>query len=167
MIAVLLLTIAIAPQPAFTAVGRRLPSGEPAHAPMVDVSADGGETVVVAMPFSSSQLNPSLVEYLGLNPTQVRSIQRLMDQERPKTEPWMLELRAISAKLRLAIQQNQSTDNEGTAEQLAATQARLLKQLMTANSRLQRRIDNVLDLQQRKKLDALKRTGEVTVGEGD
>src|ERR1700733_8242309 len=55
--------------------------------------------MVVAMPFSSLQLNPSLIEYLGLNQTQVRSIQGLMDQERPKTEPLTLELRTISAEL--------------------------------------------------------------------
>src|SRR5271155_3250199 len=127
----------------------------------------GGETVLVAMPFSSLQLNPSLVEYLGLNPTQVRSIQGLMDQERPKAEVLMLELRTISAELGVAIRQSQNNDNEGAAQKLAATQARLLKQLMRANLRLQRRIDEVLDPQQRKKLDAFKRTGEVTIGDGN
>ena len=125
------------------------------------------ETVMVAMPFASLQLNSSLVEYLGLNPTQVRTIQGLMDRERPKTEPLMLELRTISVELGVAIEQSQSNGNEGTAQQLAATQARLLKKLMIANSRLQRRLDDVLNPQQRKKLDALKRTGEVTVAEGN
>jgi hypothetical protein len=38
---------------------------------------------------------------------------------------------------------------------------------MRANSRLQRRIDEVLDPQQRKKLETFKRSGEVTVGEGN
>ena len=127
----------------------------------------GGETVLVAMPFSSLQLNPSLVEYLGLNPTQVTAIQRLMDQQRPKTEPLMLQLRTISAEMSVAIQQGQSSDDAGTVTKLAARQARLVKQLMIANSRLQRRLDDVLNPQQRKKLDALKRTGEVTVAEGN
>src|SRR5258708_40135611 len=45
--------------------------------PKEPTSSFGGEMVLVAMPFSSLQLNPSLVEYLGLNPTQVRSIQSL------------------------------------------------------------------------------------------
>jgi hypothetical protein len=126
-----------------------------------------GETVLVAMPFSSLQLNPSLVEYLGLNATQVRSIQGLMDQERPKTEVLMLELRTVSADLGVAIRQSQNNDNEGAAQKLAVTQAWLLKQLMRANLRLQRRIDEVLDPLQRKKLDAFKRTGDVTVGEGN
>jgi hypothetical protein len=123
--------------------------------------------MVVAMPFSSLQLNPSLIEYLGLNPTQVRSIQRLMDLERPKTGPLMLELRTISAELGVTIQQGQSNDNERDSQKLAAMQAQLLKQLMIANSRLQRRIDDVLNPEQRKKLDAFKRTGDVTSGEGN
>ncbi|MGA8438863.1 MAG: hypothetical protein WB762_05860 [Candidatus Sulfotelmatobacter sp.] len=79
------------------------------------------ETVVVAMPFSSLQLNPSLVKYLGLNPSQVRSIQSLMDQQRPSTEPLMLELRTISAELGFAIAQSRSNDAEGAAQRLAAT----------------------------------------------
>jgi hypothetical protein len=55
-----------------------------------------GDLVLIAMPFSSLRLSPSLVEYLGLTPTQVRSIQRLMDRERATTEPLMHELRTIS-----------------------------------------------------------------------
>jgi Spy/CpxP family protein refolding chaperone len=125
------------------------------------------ETVLVAMPFSSLQLNQSLVEYLGLNPTQVRSVQRLMDRERPRTEPLMLKLRTVSAELDVAIRQNQNNDNEGVAQTLAATQARLLKQLMRANVRLQRRIDDVLDPQQRKKLDAFRRKADVSVVYGN
>jgi hypothetical protein len=135
--------------------------------PTESTPSPGGEMVLVAMPFSSLQLSPSLVEYLGLNPTQVRSIQSLMDQERPKTEFLVLELRTVSAELGVAIQQSQNTDNEGHAQSLAAKKARLLKQLMRANSRLQRRIDAVLDSQQRKKLETFKRMGEVTVGEGN
>jgi Spy/CpxP family protein refolding chaperone len=132
-------------------------------------SSSAGDLVSVAMPFSSLQLSPSLVEYLGLTPSQVRSIQKLMDQERPTTEPLMHELRTISGELGAALQQSQSNEDEDTPQRqkLAATQARLLKQLMRANSRLQRRINDVLDPQQRKKLDSFKRTSEVTVGEGN
>jgi Spy/CpxP family protein refolding chaperone len=126
-----------------------------------------GDLVLVAMPFSSLQLSPSLIEYLGLSPTQVRSIQRLMDRERPTTEPLMHELRTIRGELSAAIEQSQNHENEGTARRLAARQARLLEQLMRAHSRLQQRINNVLDPQQRRKLDAFKRMSEVTVGEGN
>lgn len=134
-------------------------------------SSSAGDLVLVAMPFSSLQLSPSLVEYLELTPSQVRSIQKLMDQERPITEPLMHELRTTSGELGVALQQSQSNENQNEVtpqrQKLAATQARLLKQLMRANSRLQRRINDVLDPQQRKKLDSFKRTGEVTVEEGN
>jgi hypothetical protein len=128
-----------------------------------------GEVVLVAMPFSSLQLSPSLVEYLGLTPTQVIAIQRLMDQERPTTEPLMHELQTISGELGAASQHSQTNENEGTGprQRLAARQARLLEQLMTANSGLQQRIGDVLDPQQRQKLDSFKRTSEVTVGDGN
>ncbi len=122
--------------------------------------------VVIAMPFSSLQLSPTLIEYLSLTRTQAKAIQSLMDRERPTTEPLMDELRTVSAGLGVAIRQNQSNDNEGVAQSLAATQARLLKQLMRANSRLQRRIDDVLGPQQRKKLDALRHKAEVSVVHG-
>lgn len=125
-----------------------------------------GDEVLVAMPFSSLQLSPTLVEYLGLTRTQAKAIQKWMDRERPTTEPLMDALRIVSAELGVAIRQNQSNDNEAVAQSLAATQARLLKQLMMANSRLQRRIDDVLGSQQRKKLDALRHTAEVSVVHG-
>jgi Spy/CpxP family protein refolding chaperone len=126
-----------------------------------------GDLVLIAMPFSSLKVSPSLVEYLGLTPTQAKAIQKLMDRERPTSEPLMHELRTISAELGVAIQQSQNNENEGTAQRLAAKQARLLKRLMSANSRLQRRISDVLDPQQRKKLDSFKRTTEITVVEGN
>lgn len=166
VIVAFLLSTITASQPAFTAARREILDNEPLHV-AASVPADSAEMVVVAMPFSSLQLDASLIEYLGLNPIQVRSIQRLMDEERPKAEPLMLELRTVSAELGAANEQSQSNDNEGSAQKLAATQGRLLKQIMVANSRLQRRINDVLNPQQRKKLAAFKRTGEVTGGEGN
>jgi len=136
-----------------------------ATAPTDPGSSPPGGRVLVAIPFSSLQLSSSLVEYLGLTPTQVRFIQRLIDQERPTTEPLMHELRAVSGELGAAIQQRQNNENEGATQKLVARQTRLLKQLMTTNSRLQRRINDVLDPRQRKKLESFKRTGEVAIGE--
>jgi hypothetical protein len=145
--------------------------GDIARTPAVrkdSTPSPAGEAVLVAMPFSSLQLSPSLVECLGLTPTQVISIQKLVDQERPTIEPLMHELQTISGELGSAIQHSQINENEGTGPRprLAARQARVLEQLMTANSRLQQRISDVLDPQQRRKLDSFKRTSEVTVGEG-
>jgi Spy/CpxP family protein refolding chaperone len=108
-----------------------------------------------------------LVEYLGLTPTQTKAIQKLMDRERPTTWPLMDELRTISGELGVAIEPSQNNESEGTARRLAARQARLPRQLMSANSRLQRRINDVLDPQQRKKFDSFKRTSQVTVADGN
>jgi hypothetical protein len=178
VIVTFLLSIVTASEPAFTTVRSKLPNDEPPHLATVGVSTDNahvladpnpsstGEVVLVAMPFSSLQLSPSLVEYLGLSRTQAKAIQKLMDHERPTTEPLMDELRTVSAGLGVAIRQNQSNESEGVAQSLAATQARLLKQLMRVNSRLQRKIDEVLGRQQRKKLDALRHRAEVSVVHG-
>jgi hypothetical protein len=174
----LLLCIIASSQPAFAGVQRRPTDDELPHVtistssrtpavPTDTTSSTAGDLVVVAMPFSSLQLSPSLVEYLALTPTQVRSIQNLMDRERPTTEPLMHELRIISGALRDGIQDVHNNENEGATQRLAARQVWLLKQLIRANSRLQRRINDVLDPQQRKKLDSFKRTSEVTVVDGD
>jgi hypothetical protein len=126
-----------------------------------------GGIVLVTIPFSSLQLSPSLVEFLRLTPTQVRSIRRLMEQERPTTEPLMHELKIIGPELNDATQERTNRENEESAQRLAARQARLLKQLVRANSRLQQRINNVLDPQQRKKLNYFRRASEATLSEGN
>jgi Spy/CpxP family protein refolding chaperone len=187
----LLLCVVTWSQPAFTVVQPKSTDDEPPHVTIARPSSDcahvspdlliartpavptdptpssTGDMVVVAMPFSSLQLSPTLVEYLSLTRTQAKAIQRFMDRERPTTEPLMDELRTISAELRAVIQQSQNTENEGTAQSLVARQARVLKQLIKANSRLQQRINDVLDPQQRKKLDFFKRTSEVTAVDGN
>jgi hypothetical protein len=147
-----------------------MPEAEIARMPVIPTDptpSSSNDLVLVAMPFSSLQLSPTLVEYLGLTPTQVRSIQRLMDRERPTTEPLMHELRTISGEMGVAIQRSHNNEHEGTPQKLAARQARLLEELMRANSRLQRTINDVLDPQQRKKLDSFKRKSEVTVVDGN
>ena len=125
-----------------------------------------GEIVLVTIPFSSLQLSPSLVEFLRLTPTQVRSIRRLLDQEQPTTEPLVHELQIISPELNGATQERTNRENEESAQRLAARQARLLKQRVRANSRLQQRINKVLDPRQWKKLNYFRRAREATVSEG-
>ena len=170
VIVALLLCVASASRPAFTAVRGKPTDGDPGRT--VSGRTDStpfpaGEVVLVATPFSSLQLSPALVEYLGLTAPQVRSIQRLMDQERPTTEPLMHELRTVSGELSAANQPRQNNENEGAAQRLTATQARLLMQLMRANTRLQQRINEVLVPQQRKKFDSFRRASEITIGEGN
>jgi hypothetical protein len=116
------------------------------------------ETIDIGSPFLSLQLSPSLVKYLGLTRQQDRAIQRSIDQARRTTEPLMQELRSVNEKL-LAANQSGAV-GEGAARGLGVAQARVLKQLMRTNSRLQQKINDVLDSRQRRKLDLLKRANE-------
>jgi hypothetical protein len=178
VIVAFLLSMVAASEPAFTAVRSTLPNDEPPHVATVGGATDtvqvladpslssAGEVILVAMPFSSLQLSPTLVEYLGLTRTQAKAIQNLMDRERPTTESLLDELRIVSAEVGVAIRQNPSNGNEGVAQSLVARQARLLTELLKENSRLQRRIGEVLGPHQRKKLGALRHKAEVSVGQG-
>src|SRR5437660_1292872 len=49
--------------------------------PGESASSRDDQIVVVDIPFSSLQLDPSLAEYLGLSSAQIRAIQHLMAQE--------------------------------------------------------------------------------------
>lgn len=134
--------------------------------PLAPVSS-ASDLVVIAMPFSSLQLSPSLVEYLGLIPNQITAIQNLMDQERPTEEPLMHALETTSSELGSAIQQRRNNHSDQAIQRLSAVQTKLLEQLMTCNSRLRQHINGILSLRQRKRLDTFIRTTDVTVGEGN
>jgi hypothetical protein len=125
------------------------------------------DLVVIAMPFSSLQLSPSLIAYLGLVPYQVTAVQNLMDQQRPIEEPLMHELQIISSELGSAIQQGRNDNSERAIQSLSAMQVRLLEQLMTSNSRLRQHINGILSSRQRKRLETFIRTTGVAVGEGN
>ena len=122
------------------------------------------ETMDVGLPFWRLELSPSLVKYLGLTMHQVKAIQRLTDQERPTTEPLIQELRSINGKVHALAQS--SAPDEGAVRRLEVVQTRVLKQLMRANSRLQQKINDVLDARQRRKLESLERMNELTIEGG-
>jgi hypothetical protein len=65
-------------------------------------STHNGEVVMVALPFSSLQLNPSLAAYLSLTSSPVEAIQQVMMREPHCLEPLMTALRTTREKL-LAI----------------------------------------------------------------
>jgi hypothetical protein len=122
-------------------------------------------SAVVALPFSSLQLNPTLTQYLRLAPSQARAIEEVLSNERRTLEPIMAELRATSKKLFFA---NQRGPNNGEdVHALAACQATILSQLMVADSRIQAKIYAILNGGQRKKLDRLKQADEVSVAGED
>jgi hypothetical protein len=123
-------------------------------------STQESEVVMVALPFSSLQLNPSLVTYLSLAPSQVEAIQQVMMREQRSLEPLMTRIRTAREKL-LAIGSEHVNGKQVKA--LAATEASLLARLIVANARMQSNIYKILSPDQQRKLSDLERTqGAVT-----
>lgn len=116
---------------------------------------EDGEMVMVALPFSSLQLNPSLSEYLSLTPSQVRAIEQVMMVERQSLEPLMVQMRLARERL-LAIGSDRM--NEKEVKSLAQDEATLLARLIVANARMRSKIYKVLNPAQQKKLSNLERT---------
>ncbi len=122
------------------------------------------EIVMVALPFSSLQLNPSLVESLELSPYQVRSIQQVMSDERSTLEPLMAQLRTTREQLLSITEQDQTKNGKGV-KALAAVQARNLTKLIVANSRMYARIYQLLSPQQQRKLEEIQKSSETLVAD--
>jgi LTXXQ motif family protein len=118
-------------------------------------TTQGNEGVMVALPFSSFQLNPSLATYLSLTPSQVEAIQRVMMWEQHSLEPLMTQLRTTRERL-LAIGSEHL--NAKQVKALADAQASLLARLIVANARMQSKIYKILSAEQQKKLSDLERT---------
>src|SRR5438552_13666251 len=126
-------------------------------------STQGNEVVMVALPFSSFQLNPSLATYLSLAPSQVEAIQRVMMWEKHSLGPLMTQLRNTRERL-LAIGTEHL--NAKQVKALADTEASLLARLIVANARMQSKIFNILSAEQQKKLSDLERTQGALTSEG-
>jgi LTXXQ motif family protein len=116
---------------------------------------ENNEIVMVALPFSSFELNPSLAEYLNLSQSQIEAIQKVMARERGNVQPLIAQLKATKEKL-LAADDRQTK----SIKALADTQAGLLAKLIVANARMQSEIYKLLAPEQQRKLDYLKRSNE-------
>jgi len=125
-------------------------------------STQGNEVVMVALPFSSLQLNPSLATYLGLTSSQVEAIQQVMMREH-SLEPLMTQLRTTRERL-LAIGSEHL--NAKQVKALADTEASLLARLIVANARMQSKIYKILSPEQQKKLSDLERTQSAVTSDG-
>jgi Spy/CpxP family protein refolding chaperone len=129
--------------------GGRIP-----NAPADPTPSQDGEIVMVALPFSSLQLNPSLSQYLRLTPAQIAAIERVMTAERLSLRPLMTELRITREKLP-AI--GSARIDEKEIKSSAQAEASLLARLIVANARMQSKIYRVLNPDQQKKLSDLER----------
>ncbi len=118
------------------------------------------QALVLALPFSSLQLNSSLAEYLELTPEQSSAIQQVMEKERPYFAPLMAELDATRQKLEMATR-NPHPDQKQVSS-LALTQARLLTKLVAENSDLQVKILRLLNSEQRRKIEKLRQANELS-----
>lgn len=114
------------------------------------------EVVMVALPFSSLQLNPSVIEYLDLSSAQVASIEQLMSDERRNLVPLMTQMQETREQLLSVADQSRSKDNK-ELRSLAAVQARNLTKLIVSNSRMRTKIYQLLSPTQQKKLDEIQR----------
>ena len=127
--------------------------------PKAEPSAEKpSEIVMVALPFSSLELNPSLAQYLDLTAAQTRAIEKLMADERRNLQPLMAQLQTTKTRLLTATEAGQA--NEKEIKVLASEQAGLLAKLIVANSRMQAKLYKILNSEQQKKLDDLKRARE-------
>jgi len=129
--------------------------GRITDAPAKPASTQDSEIVMVALPFSSLQLNSSLSAYLSLTPSQVAAIEQVMVRERQSQQPLMTQLRITREKL-LATSGDRMDEKE--VKSLAQAEAALLARLIVANARMQSKIYSVLTPDQQKKLSDLERT---------
>lgn len=128
-----------------------------AAAPATPALDENSEIVMVALPFSSFELNTSLAKYLNLSQSQIEAIQQVMARERGNLQPLIAQLKAAKEKL-LATDARQPNDKN--IKVLADTQAGLLAKLIVANARMQSKIYKLLTPEQQGKLDNLKRSNE-------
>jgi LTXXQ motif family protein len=123
--------------------------------PAKPVPTQDSEIVMVALPFSSLQLNPSLSESLSLSPSQGAAVQQVMVLERRSLQPLMTQLRSTREKV-LAIGSDRM--NEKEIKSLARAEAALLAKLIVANARMHSNIYRILSPDQQRKLGDLERT---------
>ncbi|HWY68807.1 MAG TPA: Spy/CpxP family protein refolding chaperone [Terriglobales bacterium] len=127
--------------------------------PAVAKETEGNEAVLVEVPLSPLQLNTEVIRYLDLTPAQVTSIQELVSEERRTLEPLMAQLQLTNEQL-VAITGQDQTKNEKQVKSLANVQARNLTNLIVANSRLRAKIYQLLNPQQRRRLDEFRKSPE-------
>ncbi len=118
------------------------------------------EIVMVALPFSSFELNSSVAQYLNLSDSQIEDIQQVMTRERRNLQPLMSQLNTTRQQLLIVDPEHTS---EKQLKSLADRQAGLLAKLIVANGRMQSKIYKLLTLEQQRKLDDLKQSNESTI----
>jgi len=132
-----------------------------AQASAAHTKADPSPTgQVLALPFSSLQLNSSLAQYLELTAEQSSAIRQVMARERPYFAPLMAELDVTRQQLEVATRS--AHPDQKQIQALALTQALLLTKLVAENTDLQGKISCLLNSEQRRKIEKLKQANELS-----
>jgi hypothetical protein len=139
--------------------------------PDADASADSdsnptrdNETVRLPIPLSPLELNPSVIQYLSLSPAQVKSIQALLTDERHVLTPLMAQLQTTRKQI-VNVSQHDQRNSERQVKALAAAQARTMKKLLVANSRMRAKIYQLLSPQQQRKLVNFQNSNELLIAD--
>jgi Spy/CpxP family protein refolding chaperone len=125
-----------------------------------DDPSPAGQALVLALPFSSLQLNSSLAQYLELTREQSSAIRQVMARERPYVAPLMAELDVTRQKLEAATRS--AHPDQKQIGSLALTQTGLLTKLVAENTDLQGKISRLLNSEQRRKIEKLKQANELS-----
>jgi hypothetical protein len=122
--------------------------------------AEDNEVLTVALPFSSFELNSSVLEYLRLSKSQAEAIQHVMILERQKIDPLMAQLRTSREKLLAA---GRERTNKREIKALADEQAGLLAKLIVANAHIHAKVYKLLSPEQQRRLDDFTRRSDLII----
>lgn len=110
--------------------------------------------VQVAPPSSSNDVSPELVEYLELNPAQIAAIQALVQEDRKTAQPLTEEVQKQQRAIAAAAAKGSSGEKQ--VRHLAAEQAKVVEKIILANAEFEAKLYQVLNEDQRQKLDSLR-----------
>jgi len=130
--------------------------------PQKDPGSTGeNPTAVVEPHFPSFHLNKALARQLELSPAQIRAVKQILFDEQHKQEP-LLELLQNIRELLQSKRHNHTDEQE--LHTLARSEADIISRLMSASVRMQARMYEILNADQKSKLERFqpakaKRTG--------
>lgn len=114
-----------------------------------------GSMLLAPPPTSSPDVSQKIAGYLELNPAQIADIQTQIADDRKQVQPLLEQLDKNRRKLTLATLEGRFDTEEVQA--LAAEQSRILEQLIMANALLEAKVYKVLNSDQQRKVDELRR----------
>src|SRR6266404_1583940 len=113
------------------------------------------DTLVVPPPESAPDVSQAIVKYLELTPAQIAAIQLQIEKERGRVRPLVERLAKNRRALIVATLKGQFDVDQ--VRELAAQQARILEPLIVANARLQTKVYEILTIEQRRKIDGMRK----------